>query len=98
MIQKLLRQIVGILIGTNCSLLVADLFLFCYERDFVASLSEVKQSEVIEAFSPTSKYFDDLLNIENKYFDGLIRQIYSLELQLSKANSSETFWIFSCLF
>ena len=34
--------------------------------------------------------FDDLLNIENKYLDGLIRQIYSLELQLSKANSSET--------
>ena len=37
------------------------------------SLSEDKQSEVIEAFSSTSRYFDDLLNIGNKYFDGLIR-------------------------
>ena len=32
---KLYRQIVGILMGTNCAPLVADLFLFCYERDFM---------------------------------------------------------------
>ena len=53
-------------------------------------LSEAKQSEVIEAFSLTSRYLDDLLNIDNKYFDGLISQIYPSELQLNKANSSET--------
>ena len=35
---KLYRQIVGIPMGTNCSLLVADLFLSCYERDFMDSL------------------------------------------------------------
>ena len=33
--SKLYRQIVGISMGTNCALLVADLFLFCYERDFM---------------------------------------------------------------
>ena len=49
------------------------------------SLSEEKQSEVIVAFSLTSRYLDDLLNIDNNYFDGLISQIYP-----SKANSSET--------
>ena len=32
---KLYRQIVGIPMGTNCAPLVADLFLFCYERDFM---------------------------------------------------------------
>ena len=53
-------------------------------------LFEEKQSEVIEAFSSTSRSLDDLLNIGNKYFDGLISQIYSSELQLNKANSSET--------
>ena len=35
--------------GTNCAPLVADLFLFCYERDFMLSLSEETQSGVIEA-------------------------------------------------
>ena len=46
---------------TNCSPLVADLFLFCYERDFMLSLSDDNHSEVIEAFNSTSRYLDDLL-------------------------------------
>ena len=75
---NLSRQIMGIPTGTNCTLLVADLFLFCYERDFMMSLSEEKQSEVIEAFSSASRYFDDSLSIDNKYFDGLIVQIILL--------------------
>ena len=47
--------------GTNCAPLVADLFLFCYERDFMTSLSDVKQAEIIIAFKSTSRYLDDLL-------------------------------------
>ena len=66
---KLYRQIVGIPMGTNCAPLVADLFLFCYERDFMTSLSDVKQAEIIEAFKSTSRYLDDLLNIDNPYFE-----------------------------
>ena len=51
---------------------------------------EEKQSEVIEAFSSTSGYLDVLLNIDNKYFDGFISQMYPSELQLNKTNSLET--------
>ena len=69
---KLYRQIVGIPMGTNCASLVADLFLFCYERDFMTSLSDVKQAEIIEAFKSTSRYLDDLLNIDNPYFEGRV--------------------------
>ena len=47
---KLYRQVVGIPIVTNCASLVADLFLFCYERDFMMSLSEDKQADIIDAF------------------------------------------------
>ena len=54
--NKLYRQIVGIPIGTNCAPLVADLFLFCYERDFMASLSNDNQADIIEAFNLTSRY------------------------------------------
>ena len=60
---KLYRQTVGIPMGTNCAPLVAHLFLFCYERDFMMSLSDVKQDEIIEAFKSTSRYLDDLLTI-----------------------------------
>ena len=82
---KLYRQIVGIPMGTNCAPLVADLFLFCYERDFMTSLSDVKQTEIIEAFKSTSRYLDDLLNIDNPYFEGMVNRIYPPELQLNKA-------------
>ena len=51
--SKLYRQIVGIPMGINCAPLVADLFSFCYERDFMLSLSEENQSGVIEAFNST---------------------------------------------
>ena len=50
-----IRQIVGIPMGTNCAPLVAVLFLFCYERDSMLSLSEENQSGVIEAFNSTSR-------------------------------------------
>ena len=87
---KLYRQIVGIPMGTNCAPLVADLFLFCYERDFMTSFSDVKQAEIIEAFKSTSRYLDDLLNIDNPYFEGMVNRIYPTELQLNKANTSDT--------
>ena len=48
--------------GTNCAPLVADLFLFCYERDFIMSLSDDKQADVIDAFNTSSRYLDDILN------------------------------------
>ena len=54
--SKLCRQIVGIPMGTNCTPLVADLFLFCYERDFMLSLSVINQTDIIEAFNSTSRY------------------------------------------
>ena len=49
--NNLYRQIVGIPMGTNCAPLVADLFLFCYERDFITSLSDDNQADIIEAFN-----------------------------------------------
>ena len=65
-------------------------FLFCYERDFMTSLSDVKQAEIIEAFKSISSYLDDLLNIDNPYFEGMGNRIYLPELQLNKANTSDT--------
>ena len=49
--------------GTNCAPPVADLFLFCYEKDFMLSLSDNNQACVVEAITSTSRYLDDLLKI-----------------------------------
>ena len=53
-------------------------------------ISDVKQAEIIEAFKSTSRYLDYLLNIDNPYFEGMVNRIYPPELQLNKANTSDT--------
>ena len=55
-----------------------------------ASFSDDNQSEVIEAFNSTSRYLDDLLNIDNTFFGSIVNHIYPSELQLNKANVSDT--------
>ena len=87
---KLCRQVVGIPMGTNCAPLVADLFLFCYERDSMKELSSDNQADVIKAFNSTPRYLDDLLNIDNPYFERMVNQIYPPGSQLNKANTSDT--------
>ena len=54
--------------GTNC---------------FMLSLSEYNQSDVVEAFNSTSRCLDDLLNIDNNFFDNMVNRIYPSELQLN---------------
>ena len=54
------------------------------------SFSGDTQADVIEAFNPTSIYLDELLNIDNSYFEGMVSQIYHSEMQLNKANTSDT--------
>ena len=54
------------------------------------SLSDNNQADIIEAFNSTSRYLDDLLNIDNPYFEQMVSLIYPTELQLNKANSSDT--------
>ena len=73
---KLYRQVVEIPMGTNCAPLVADLFLFCYERDFMMSLSDDKQADINDAFKTTSRFLDDILNINSVYFDTMVSQLY----------------------
>ena len=46
--------------GTNCAPLAADLFLFCYDRDFMMPLYDDKLTDVIDAFNTTSRYLDDI--------------------------------------
>ena len=54
------------------------------------SLSPENEADIIEAFNSTSRYLDDLLNIDNIYFEKIVNRIYPAELQLNKANSSDT--------
>ena len=76
--------------GTSCAHIVAVLFLFCYERDFMLYLSDNNQAVVIEGFNSMSRYLDDWLNTYNPYFEQMVYQINPTELQLNNSNSSDT--------
>ena len=66
-------------------------------REFMLSLTYNNQTDIIEAFNSTFRYLDDLLNIDNPYFEQMVGQIYPIELHLNKASSSETpFWTCTC--
>ena len=73
--------------GTNCAPLVANLFLFCYEKDFMKDLSNDNQADIIKAFNSTSQYLDDILSNDNPYFEGMVNQIYPPGIQLNKTNT-----------
>ena len=75
---------------TNCAPLGADLVWFCYEREFIMSLSGVTKADIIEAFYSSSRYLNEILNIDNLYFEGMVTQIYPTHQQLNKANSTDT--------
>ena len=83
------QQIVGIPKGTNCAPLIADLFLFCYERDFMSYLHKSKQYDLIDIFNDTSRYLDDIFTIDNPEFEKHIPGIYPTEFRLNKAKHSD---------
>ena len=87
--SKLYRQNVEIPMGTNCDPLL--LICFCSAmRGTLKSLSKEKRYDLIDAFNSTSRYLDDLLNIDNIHFEHMVHRIYPAELQLNKANASDT--------
>ena len=50
----------------------------------MVSRSDNNQVDFIVAFDSNSRYLDDLLNIDTPYFEQIVGQIYSTELQLYK--------------
>ena len=83
------QQIAGIPMGTNCAPLIADLFLFCLERDFMSHLHKSKQYDIKDMFNDTSRCLDEIFTIDNPEFEKHTPDIYPTELQLNKANTSD---------
>ena len=50
--------------GNNCAPLIADLFLYCYERDFMSDFHKSKRHDPIDMFNDTSRYLDDIFTID----------------------------------
>ena len=96
---KVFQQIIGIPMGTNCAPLLADIFLYSYEAEFIQSLLSAGKKRLASQFNFTYRYIDDVLSINNPDFENYLGQMYPLSLR-SKTRRRATLllptWICSC--
>ena len=85
---QLFRQMVGISIGTNCASLLADLFLYSYENEFLDKLIKEGKRKLARKFNLSYRYIDDLISFNNKRFKEFISDIYPKELTISETTES----------
>ena len=85
---QLFRQMVGIPMGTNCAPLLADLFLYFYENEFLDKLIKEGKRKLARKFNPSYRYIDDLLSFNNKRFNKFISDICPKELKISETTES----------
>ena len=81
---QLFRQMVGIPMGTNCAPLLADLFLYSYENEFLHKLIKEGKRKLARKFNLSYRYTDDLISFNNKRFKEFISDIYPKELTISE--------------
>lgn len=86
--SNIYRQIIGIPMETNCTPLIADLFLYCYGSQFKAKIyKDSDKVHVLEYFNNTYIYLDDSFSLNNPEFSKCIPSIYPTELTLNKSNT-----------
>ena len=81
------QQTAGIPMGINCAPLVADLFLYSYEADFV-HLQKTQVQEEKTSFNLTVHYIDDVLSLNNPKFNDYVDVIYPKELEIKDATAA----------
>ena len=74
--------------GTNCALLLADIFLYSYVAEFIQSLLSIGRKRLAFPFNFTYRYIDDVLSINNPDFENYLGEMYSLELEIKDLTES----------
>ena len=87
---KVFQQTVGIPMGMNCVPLLADIFLYSCEADFIQSLLSTGKKHLASRFNLTYRYIDDVLSINNPEFENYLGQMYPAELEIKDTTESTT--------
>ena len=87
---KVFQQIAGIPMDTNCAPLLADIFLYSYEAEFIQSLLSTGKKKIASQFIFTYRYIDDVLSINNQDFENYLGQMLPAELEIKGTTESNT--------
>jgi len=79
---RVFQQTVGIPMGTNCAPILADLFLYSYEADFIQGLLKKSKKKLARSFNFTFRYIDVVLSLNNSRFVDFVDRIYPIELEI----------------
>ena len=88
---QVFQQTIGIPMGTNCAPLLADLFLYTYEADFMQMLQKSGAKNQCSKFNFTFRYIDDVLSLNNSKFSDYIEDIYPEEFEIKDTTDSPQF-------
>jgi hypothetical protein len=86
---RVFQQTVGIPMGTNCAPLLANLFLYSYEADFIYGLLKKNEKKLARSFDLTFCYTDDVLSLNNSRFGDFVDRIYPLELEIKDTTNTD---------
>ena len=87
---EVFQHIIGIPMGTNCVPLLADIFLYSHEAEFIQSLLSAGKKRLASQFNFTYRYIDDVLAINNPDFENYLGQMYPPELEIKDTTESNT--------
>ena len=85
---RIFQQTIGIPMGTNCAPLLADLFLYSYEAEFVQNLIKQGNRTLAKMFNLTFRYIDDVLSLNNSHISDHLHRIYPSELEIKDTTDS----------
>ena len=83
------QQRIGIPMGTNCAPLLADIFLYSYEAEFIQTLLSTGRKNLASQFNFTYRYIDDVLSINHSNFKDYLHEIYPSELEIKETTESD---------
>ena len=86
---RVFQQTVGIPMSTNSAPLLADLFLYSYEVDFIQGLLKKNEKKLARSFNFTFLYLDDVLSLNNSRFGNFVDRIYPIELEIKDTTDTD---------
>ena len=75
--------------GTNCAPLLADLFLYSYETDFIQGLLKKIEKKRAWSFNFTFLYIDDVHSLNISRFGDFVDHIYPIELEIKDTTDTD---------
>ena len=88
LVMLIFCQVIGIPMETNCAPLLADLFLYSYENEFLDNMIRSGHRRLASSLNLCYRYIDDLTVFNNKKFLDYLKEIYPSQLTVEKANKS----------